>query len=233
MEVVEQADVKESTRLNYLVKVIQGIQPDVTKRERLGKELRRYLKELDLRMCEEEAKKAEIPPKGKLQQLIKSSPHHMRVLWALMMPIGCRYKDASRLKKSQLRWQGRVLTVTFLRTKNIRKRKHQRRVSFELPMRLYRSLRRRWEECEEEENLVVVSYKAALRAIKKHMGQRYTTYSLRRAAFWEMAQGAQSIEQIATVTMHRDVEQLRMYLPFQLPDERKTQLKLTSWAKTL
>ena len=224
-EVMEKAKVKESTRLNYLIKVVQRLYRDVAERKSVMAELKPYLKELDLRMCEEEADKAKIPSWKLMQKLITESGDELKVLWGLMIPTGCRYSDAARLKKRQLVWEGDVLTIHFKRAKNILRRRHQRRVSFTPPERLLREVRRRWKKCKPDEAVVQVSYKQALKAIKRHMGRKFTTYSIRRFAFWEMCKEAKDIEEITSVT--------RLYLPQQLPDERSKQLRLTAWSSSL
>jgi integrase len=226
---------KFSTKIKYAVEATTILEQRDPRNRWKG--VKPLLKQWDLRLCWEDAKKAPTWSRRHLNALMQAAvaakDAELCALWAIMIPTGARHRDVLRLRKEDVTLHDdQTLTMLVGQTKTIRARRHQRRVTTAVPPTLWRFLKTRWRKCKTGERLTTVTYERAMRELKK-IDPSASTYTLRLTAFQHMARRVNRIEEMLDVTLHRDVNSLRQYLARQLPDELRSQRKLTAWVRRL
>lgn len=230
-------DRKWSTRLNYLIHLSTRVGQEAAPTSKaLKAAIKAAKRKIDLEMCWEEAKKAPLLSNQQIRQLSRESDPKMAVLFALMLPAGSRFADVQRLRPMDVvafDVQTGTLVLKVKQAKNIRARRHQRFQCLRIPVPLRLPLRTRLSACPPGQTIIEVSYRHLMRYLKAKFGPQVTSYSIRRTVLNLMRGCVSTIEEMATATLHRNTDQLRMYLDAPLPDEARTQIAATSWHEAL
>lgn len=227
-DLVNTAGTKWSYRLNVWIVLRTILLESGVKKEKWWKELETHI---NLRLLWEDPKKAPRLSSNQVQILVSETQLRYAVINALMLPSGMRFRDASRIRAMDVvRLTAKGLAMIRIRqTKTIRKRQHQRWLSLMIPHRLLPAFTERLSMSLPTEPLVQVSYGGYLKYIKRTLGQAFSTYSIRRTAFNEMAPRVRTIRKLQQVTLHRTAQQLRTYLDLPMPDEYENQMHATRW----
>jgi hypothetical protein len=224
---------------SYLQNILINLEVMATRR---GLNLRSFQviknleKSLNLLLLRERPEKAKMISLPEVQLLLKNVTEETGVALALMLPTGARFQDIQRIQKEDIITMPTktkpVLSMRIYQTKTIRKRLHQRWLTMTIPRQLVKYLEQRLESVLMGEKIVTISYRKFMNWIKNTTGNpQLSTYSLRLRTLEELRRRATSIEEIQMVSFHRNPDQLRWYLEAPLPDEMRTQMRLTSWLK--
>jgi hypothetical protein len=194
-------------------------------------EVRAIQKAIDGKLLYEEPRKAVPLSHEEAKKLLTCQDPSLALPLSLMLPSGARYADVAKIRKTDLRLCKKATVVWRVRElKNVKVRRHQCFLTLRVPTLLWPILINRWKKANDTERIIQTGYKTLLTSLRRFLGNdKLTTYSIRRYVLNAMAKRSRTIDELAEVTRHRSLQQLRWYLDDPLPNEQALHAHLTGW----